>query len=373
MRISSDAAMADPRFFASPTAISLADIAALTGARLGRAADPSALIGGAAALEEAGPGDICFLEHARLLPALARSKATACFCPADLADRLPAGLAALEAAKPGEAFALAVGLLYPDARRPLGITGMSGRSAAAQIDPTARLEDNVAVEAGAIVGPAAEIGRGTRIAALAVIGPNVRVGRECSVGPGASIQHALIGDRVIIHPGARIGQDGFGFVPGPNGHAKIPQIGRVIIQNDVEIGANSCIDRGSIRDTVVGEGTKVDNLVQIAHNVVIGRHCLIAGQVGISGSVVLGDFVAIGGGAGISDHLTIGDGARLAASAGLMHDIPAGARWGGTPARPLRDYFRMTKALERLAFPQGKREPRPAAGGSGPNDSGGAE
>src|SRR5262249_35122936 len=146
-----------------------------------------------------------------------------------------------------------------------------------------------------------------------VIGPDVRIGRDCAIGAGVTVSHALIGDRVVLYPGARIGQDGFGYLPSPKGHGKIPQIRRVIIQDDVEIGANSTIDRGSVRDTVIGEGTKIDNLVHIAHNVEIGRHCLLAAFAGISGSVVIGDFVAMGGRVGIIDNVKIGTGAMLAA------------------------------------------------------------
>ena len=182
-----------------------------------------------------------------------------------------------------------------------------------------------------------------------MIGPGVTIGRNCVIGAGASVLCALIGDRVIIHPGARIGQDGFGYLPSPRGHQKIPQARRVIIQDDVEIGANSTIDRGSTRDTVVGEGTKIDNLVQIAHNVSIGRHCLIAGQVGISGSSQVGDFVMMGGQVGLADHVTVGAGAMLGAQSGYMHDVPAGSRWLGSPALPARDFFRGVAALRRLA------------------------
>ena len=166
------------------------------------------------------------------------------------------------------------------------------------MDPTARLEEGVTVDPFVVIGPGAEIGRETMIGAGSVIGPGVRIGRGCVVSPSVTITHALLGDRVFIHPGVRIGQDGFGFIPGGKGHLKVPQTGRVIIQDDVEIGANSTIDRGSNRDTVLGEGTKIDNLVQIAHNVMIGRHCLIAGNAGISGSATIGDFVMMGGGVG---------------------------------------------------------------------------
>jgi UDP-3-O-[3-hydroxymyristoyl] glucosamine N-acyltransferase len=186
------------------------------------------------------------------------------------------------------------------------------------------------------------------IAVGAVIGPGVCIGRDCVIGAGATIVHTLIGDRVIVHPGARIGQDGFGYLPSPQGHRKIPQTRRVIIQDDVEIGANTAIDRGATRDTVIGEGTKIDNLVQIAHNVSIGRHCLIAAQVGMAGSVTVGDFVMMGGQVGIADHITIGAGAMLGAKAGVMSNVPAAARWGGFPAEPAFDWKRGVATMRHL-------------------------
>jgi UDP-3-O-[3-hydroxymyristoyl] glucosamine N-acyltransferase len=191
-----------------------------------------------------------------------------------------------------------------------------------------------------------------------VIGPQVRIGRQGAVGPNASIVHALIGDRVIIHAGVRIGQDGFGFAMGPQGHLKVPQIGRVIIQNDVEIGANSAIDRGANRDTVIGEGTKIDNLVQIGHNVVIGRHCVIVAKVGISGSTTLGDFVVLGGAAGLVGHIQIGTGAQIAGASNVAENVPPGARWGGTPAKPMRQWVRELTTLSNLAKRKGGAAPQ---------------
>ena len=182
-----------------------------------------------------------------------------------------------------------------------------------------------------------------------VVGPDVRIGRDCAIGANSTVLCALIGDRVILHPGVRVGQDGFGFAMGPGGHLKVPQIGRVVIQDDVEIGANATIDRGANRDTVIGQGTKIDNLVQIAHNVVIGRNCVIVSQVGISGSCELGDFVAIGGQAGLAGHLKIGMGAQIGASSGLMNDVPAGQRWIGAPAKPIKEFWREIAALGKLA------------------------
>ena len=182
-----------------------------------------------------------------------------------------------------------------------------------------------------------------------MIGAEVRIGRDCSIGAHCSVTHALIGDRVILHPGCRIGQDGFGYVMSPRGHMKVPQVGRVIIQDDVEIGAGTAIDRGAIRDTVIGEGTKIDNLVQIGHNVSVGRHCVIVAHCAIAGSVTLEDFVALGGRVTINNHVTIGEGAQVAGMSGVNSDIPPGGRWAGLPAKPAKLWMREVAWLERAA------------------------
>ena len=204
------------------------------------------------------------------------------------------------------------------------------------------------VEPGAVIGPQAEIGSGTVVGPNVVIGPSCRIGRNCRVGAGASIQHSLIGNRVIVHPGVRLGQDGFGYSMGPK-HIKIPQLGRLIVQDDVEIGANTTIDRGSLRDTTIGEGTKIDNLVQIGHNVVVGRHCVIVAQVGISGSAELGDYVVLGGRVAVGEHIKIGSGAMIGGTSAVNDDVPAGERWIGSPARPVREWMRAHRALLALA------------------------
>ena len=256
--------------------------------------------------------------------------------------------------------------LFGGALRPGPVFGGRGVDSGAYVHPEARLEDDVTVDPGAVIGPRAEIGGGTVIGANAVIGADVCIGRNCSVGPGASVLHALIGDRVILHPGVRIGQDGFGFIPGAKGLAKVPQVGRVIIQDDVEVGAGTAIDRGVNRDTVVGEATKIDNLVQIGHNVTIGRHCIIVAQVGISGSVTLGERVQLGGQVGIADRLTIGDGARVAAKSGVKDNIPAGETWYWSPAMRARDAMLLLRGLgdlkDKMEAEMRKTGQAPAAG-----------
>ncbi|HEX2256167.1 MAG TPA: UDP-3-O-(3-hydroxymyristoyl)glucosamine N-acyltransferase [Afifellaceae bacterium] len=349
--------MIDPRFFPLPRPMPLAEVARLTGAELLRG-DPETEILGAAPLETAGPHELTFIDNPKYARHLASTRAGACLCAPRHADRVAAGVAVLQTGEPYRAYAAYLAAAVPAAVRPSGSYEYDGASRAGTIHPQARLEDEVVVEPGAVVAAGAEIGRGTVIAAGAVIAPGVAVGRDCSIGPNVTLQHALIGDRVIIHPGVRIGQDGFGFAMGPAGHRKVAQLGRVIIQDDVEIGANTTIDRGANKDTMVGEGTKIDNQVQIGHNVRIGRHCIIVAQVGISGSATLGDFVAVGGQTGINGHVTIGDGAQIAAASAVNGDVPPGERWGGVPARPFVEWLRDERALRRLArrAPAGKEE-----------------
>jgi UDP-3-O-[3-hydroxymyristoyl] glucosamine N-acyltransferase len=299
-------------------------------------------------LDDAGEGHLTFLENRKYLENFRNTRASACFVSEKYAGRAPEGLAVLISEQPYRSFALALGLFYPDALRPK-TAGSEGWAEHGTVHPTAHLEDGVEVEPGASIGVEARIGAGTRIAAGAAIGYRVHIGRNCYIGPNVTVTHALIGDRVLLHAGVCIGQDGFGFAMGSEGHLKVPQIGRVIIQDDVEIGANSAVDRGVLYDSIIGEGTKIDNLVQIGHNVIIGRHCVIVSQTGISGSAELGDFVVLGGQVGVVGHVKIGDGANIAATSNVNSNVPPGVTWGGTPAKPMRLWFREVSIVKKLA------------------------
>jgi UDP-3-O-[3-hydroxymyristoyl] glucosamine N-acyltransferase len=349
------------QFFARPNGLTAAEIVALTGA-VARADTPlERRIAGIAPLDRAGPNELSFMQNAKYESQYTATHAGICLVSNRFAAAAPAHVAVLVTPAPFRAFVMVAHALYPDAKRPSSLFEASGVSPGALVHPSARLESGVVVDPGAVIGPRAEIGVGTVIGPGAVIGPDVCIGRECSIGAGATITHALIGDRVIVHPGARIGQDGFGFIPAAPRPEKVPQVCRVIIQDDVEIGANSTIDRGAVRDTVIGEGTKIDNLVQIAHNVQIGRNCLIAAQTGISGSTIVGDHVMMGGQVGVSDNVVIADGVMIAASSRVGYSLWKPARYGGTPAMPVREWFREIAALRRLA--RRGREPDESEGG----------
>src|SRR3982075_1294403 len=316
--------MAQPTFFEQPPSSTLADIAALTKVRLVDASRGGQQVRGLASLDEAGPMHLTFFDNLKYADQLASTKAGACLVSERFEASAPAPVAFLRPPQPFREFVKIARELYSGALRPQSWFGSTGIAPSAVIDPTAHLEDGVIVDPLAVIGPNVEIGAGTVIGAGAVIGANVRIGRDCDVGARCSIQFGLVGNNVLIHPGCSIGQDGYGFVFfGPDGHLKVPQTGRVLIQNDVEIGAGTTIDRGSLRDTVIGEGTKIDNQVQIGHNVTIGRHCLLAAQIGLAGSVTIGDNVALGAKVAINSHLRIGDGAQVTAMSAVKADIPA--------------------------------------------------
>ena len=288
--------MADSRFFLHGGPITLEKLADIAGAKIVGKAAPTAEFFDVAPLASAGPGDVSFIDNRRYVSEFKKSGAGACLLQADLVDDAPDGMALLVTEEPYRGYALVAQSFYP------ATAASGGISPNAVVDPGAKLGRNVGIGPGVVVGADAEIGAETHIGANTVIGDGVTIGDGCLIGPSVTLACCHIGERVILHSGVRIGQDGFGFAPGARGHTKVPQLGRVIIGDDVEIGANSTIDRGAGPDTVIGDGTKIDNLVQIGHNVRVGKRCLIVSQVGISGSCEIGDFVMIGGQAGIAGH-----------------------------------------------------------------------
>lgn len=333
---------ADPRFFAHAGPQRLDTILAACGAT--STGDPARRFEGVAPLNEAGPAEISFLDNSRYFAALADSSAGAVVVQPELADRAPAGCLLLISSTPYLAFSRIATLFHPP---PLPRPGVHPTAVVAA---DAVLGEGVEIGPYAVIGAGAELGPGCLIGPHAVVGDGVVLGEGCRLHAHASISHAICGARVVLHPGARVGQEGFGFTPTPEGgFATLPQLGRVLLGERVEIGANSCVDRGSHGDTVVGPGSRVDNLVQVAHNVRVGRGCVMVAQAGISGSTVVGDYVQFGGQAGVAGHLKIGSGAKVAAQAGVMRDVPPRAEVVGFPALPAKEAFRGYAAVRLLA------------------------
>jgi UDP-3-O-[3-hydroxymyristoyl] glucosamine N-acyltransferase len=328
----------DPRFFDALGPVSLGALAELTGAALDGAADTP--IEAAAVLARADAACVSFFSDRKLAGEAAATAAGACFVSEKDKARLPASCVALVTPVPQAAWAMAAARLHRGRR-------LDPNDAPRH--PGALIEEGASIGHGVVIGEGVQIGAGAEIGPHAVIGPGVAIGRGTRIGAGVVVGYALIGDGVAIGAGAVIGEAGFGLTVGPRGLMDVPQLGRVIIQDNVGIGAQTCVDRGAYEDTVIGENTKIDNLVQIAHNVVIGRNCVIAGHCGLSGSVVVGDGVQMGGRVGLADHVTIGSGARLAAAAGVMRDVPAGETWCGIPAVPMKQFFREVAWLQKSA------------------------
>ncbi|MCF6320454.1 MAG: UDP-3-O-(3-hydroxymyristoyl)glucosamine N-acyltransferase [Rhizobiaceae bacterium] len=332
--------MSNPGFFAPLSPLSASDIADHTGAFLKVGSGSDTQIHTTAPIESAQKGALTFLDNSKYLEYLATTSASLVICSKQHAALAPDHLSILVHPEPYLAYAKALNLLFPTAMRPQPVTEEVAVSSEAHLAKSAVCEENVIIEPGCVIGRNVSIGEGSHILAGSVIGPNVQIGRNCTIAPRVVVSHTLMGDNVIVHSGASIGQDGFGFVMKRDGHTKIAQVGRVIIQDSVEIGANTTIDRGANRDTIIGEGSKIDNLVQIAHNVVLGRHCIIVGLVGISGSTTLGDFVVVAGQAGIIGHLTIGHGAQIGGGSGVHRDLDPGEKVMGYPSIPADFWMR---------------------------------
>jgi UDP-3-O-[3-hydroxymyristoyl] glucosamine N-acyltransferase len=305
--------------------------------------DPDVVVTGVAPLDRAGPEHVTFLASAKYAPLFATSCAGVALVAPELADAPGRASARVVVAKPHDAMLSLLASLYPQTEQAAGVhpTAVIGRGV--------QLGERVAIGPYVVIGDGATIGAGVCLDAHAVVGAGVTIGEECRLYSGVTLYRGTsLGDRVRVHAGARLGSDGFGYVFRGGKHDKIPHVGRCIVESDVEIGANTTIDRGSIDDTVIGAGTKIDNLVHVAHNVRIGRLCLLMAQVGIAGSVRVEDGVILAGQVGIAGHHTIGAGARIAAQAGVFGDVPAGETWSGYPARPHREALRAQAAMFKL-------------------------
>ena len=333
--------MVDKRFYNVKEDVTLAQVAEVTSSALADPARAGDKIADIATMEKAAADDICFFYDRKSREKAAQMKAKACVTTADLQSFVPQGVAVLVCEDPKIAFIKLNEFMYTEK----GFAG--GIDASAKIAATAKIGNNCFIGANVVIGENVEIGDNCIIEPNAVIAHDCKIGNNCRIGNNASIAYAVIGANCYIYTGVRIGQDGFGFQLINGQHHRIPQLGRVIIGNDVEVGANACIDRGALDDTVIGDGTRIDNLVQIAHNDKLGRGCVIVSQVGIAGSCNLGDYVVLGGQVGLADHLNIGSGAQVAAQSGVMRDIEPGAVMMGSPCVPFKDYMRQVSFLQK--------------------------
>jgi UDP-3-O-[3-hydroxymyristoyl] glucosamine N-acyltransferase len=354
---------ADPRFFGTAGPQPLAAIVAAAGGALPDGADGARRFTGVAPLHSAGPDEVSFLDNKRYAAALRESRAGAVVLAPAMAAQAPAGCAAIATAQPYLGFARVCALFHPAPVARPGIHPTAAIAADATIGPGCEIGPY------AVIGAGAELGEGCIIGPQAVVGEGVILGPRCRIHAHASLSHCIAGRDVVLHPGARVGQEGFGFALTPEGrYETMPQLGRVLLGDGVEVGANSCIDRGSQGDTVIGPGSRLDNLVQIGHNVRTGRGCVIVAHVGISGSVTLGDFVQMGGQSGVAGHLTIGDRARVGAQSGVISDVPAGSDMLGSPALPAREAMRAIARLRRLGNASGPDAKDPSTRDPGTRD-----
>lgn len=333
---------ADPRFFRSAGPFSHTAILAVVQGRA--SGDPARAFEGVAALDAATEANVSFCESPRYLAALRETRAGAVLVAEDLAEHVPVGSIAIICEAPATQFARLAAMFHPAA------VARPNVHPTALIAPSAMLDEGCDIGPYAVIEEGARIGPRCRIGAFSLVGQGVVLGSDCLLQDHVSISHAICGDRVVLAPGARVGQEGFGFSVTREGRfVTAPQLGLVELGDDVHVGANSCIDRGSLANTVIGPGSRLDNLVQVGHNVRLGRGCVLVAQVGVSGSSVLGDYVSVGGQAGIADHVTIGNGARIGAQSGVMADVPARTEVVGSPSMPKREAMRSILVLQRLA------------------------
>ncbi|WP_417429135.1 UDP-3-O-(3-hydroxymyristoyl)glucosamine N-acyltransferase [Kiloniella sp.] len=328
--------MADSRFFHNAGPFSLQELCDYVGGELSEGSDPNFLVTDVGALEDAGKTEISFLDNKKYVSALADTSAGVCILEKKFAGKTPTGTSLILTDKPYKSYALIAQKFYSDNK----VVSGSIHSTAV-IAKTASVGDNCVISAGVAIGENVEIKSGCYLAPNVVIHDGCKIGENTSVGANATVEYAFIGNNCQIHSGVRIGNRGFGFAMEPDGYVDVPQLGRVIVGNNVEIGANSTIDRGAGPDTIIGDGTKIDNLVQIGHNVQMGKQCVVVAQSGIAGSSVLGDYVVMGAQSGVSGHITMGTGVQIAGRAAVIKDVEAGQTVAGTPAMPIKDFFRL--------------------------------
>ncbi|MEH6402444.1 MAG: UDP-3-O-(3-hydroxymyristoyl)glucosamine N-acyltransferase [Sneathiella sp.] len=340
--------MADPDFYKRMGPFSLSDLAQVVSAELVNVINPHLDINDVGSLDAAGAQEISFLSNRKYIEAFKQSKAAACIISSEFVEQAPKGMALLVVRDPYKAYALLAAQFYPETKS----TGIVHPTAIISKDAT--IGDNVSIGAYSVIENGVVVGDNTQVSTHCFIGENVKIGADCKIKAQVSIRYSHIGNNVTLYSGAKIGEDGFGFAPDAAGHVKIPQLGRVLIGSNVEIGANSVVDRGAGPDTIIGDGCWIDNLCQIAHNVKLGRGCIMAAQSGVAGSGVLEDFVVVGGQAGVSGHITVGMAAQISGQAGVMSDVPAGSVYVGFPARPQKEFFKGVATLNRLA--KGKRQ-----------------
>jgi UDP-3-O-[3-hydroxymyristoyl] glucosamine N-acyltransferase len=339
--------MADPRFYEVAGPFSLMELAEISGGTLFSDTNGEAQFSDVAPLNDAGPSDVSFLDNIKYVEIFSRSSAGAVIVRPAAASKAPIGMQLIMMDNPYHGYARVARAFYPKVLIEKAILKT------ACFDETALVGDSCRIDHGVVIGANVTIGNGCWIGANSVVCAGVSIGNDTHIGPNVTLESCLIGSQVIIHAGARIGQDGFGFAMGPKGHLKVPQLGRVIVEDEVEIGANTTIDRGTGPDTIIGAGSKIDNLVQIGHNVHLGRGCVVVSQVGISGSTVIGEFCVIGGQVGIAGHLKIGPAVQVAAQSGIMRNVAPGEKICGSPARPIREFMRGVVAIDKMSKKRG--------------------
>lgn len=335
--------MPDSRFFKVAGPFSLKELAQIGECEIASDVDQNKTFSDVNSLVDGTENEVGFLLSKKYWQDFIASHIGACIIHPDLAKNAPEGRILLLSKEPYRSYGLVAQAFYP----PEKVEGISIEPGA-HVDISAKIGEGSLIETGAVISKGVVLGKNCRVFPNAVIGPNVVFGDECIIGANASVYNTLAGNKVYIYTGARVGQDGFGFFMSAQGHTKIPQLGRVIIGHDVEIGANTCVDRGAIGDTVIGEGARFDNLVQIGHNVQMGKGCVFVAQSGSAGSTLLGNFVVVAGQSGIAGHLTVGDGAKIAAQSGVMRDVKPGEEIMGTPALPIKEFMRQIATLKKI-------------------------